>query len=104
MKQRKNLIVRLHAQILSEIISGTFAEGQRLVVEELARRYQVNRTPVRSALAILAQQGFLSKGNAVHIPAKNAFLELQRANGRFSQTRRDRTNRRREFVFQEMGS
>ena len=48
-------------QIQELIISGVFAEGDRLVEEDLATRLAVSRTPIREALHALAAQGLVTR-------------------------------------------
>lgn len=49
-------------QRIQELItSGVFAAGDRLVEEDLARRLDVSRTPVREALHALAAQGLVNR-------------------------------------------
>jgi len=43
-----------------EIRAGTWAAGQPLVQEELAKRYQVSRIPIREALLMLASGGLVT--------------------------------------------
>lgn len=41
------------------IIGGVYAQGERLVEEELAERFGVSRNPIRQALQELASEGFV---------------------------------------------
>lgn len=47
------------AQLRQLILNGTLAPGETLRQEELARRLQVSRTPLREALATLAAEGLV---------------------------------------------
>lgn len=47
--------------ILRELQDGRFSPGERLTEEHVATVLGVSRTPVREALGILAQRGFLSR-------------------------------------------
>ncbi|MES1923965.1 GntR family transcriptional regulator [Salinisphaera sp. T31B1] len=51
--------VRVYDHIRRCIASGEFVNGERLREEELAARYGVSRTPVRTALQRLANDGFV---------------------------------------------
>jgi DNA-binding GntR family transcriptional regulator len=51
----------LYAAIVEKIISGEFAAGQRLVEEELARVYNVSRTPIREVLFALEKDGLVER-------------------------------------------
>ncbi|MFW6692125.1 GntR family transcriptional regulator [Streptomyces sp. MAR4 CNX-425] len=46
--------------IRDDIVSGFFAQGDRLAEEHLARRYGVSRVPVREALRTLESEGFVT--------------------------------------------
>lgn len=43
--------------LLADILAGRFASGERLITEELARRFSVSHTPIREALSTLAGIG-----------------------------------------------
>jgi DNA-binding GntR family transcriptional regulator len=57
---RTRLSSDVHQELLSLIIRGEFAPGQRLKDTELAERLGVSRTPVREALLRLEREGLLS--------------------------------------------
>ena len=48
-----------------EILGGDFAPGDRLVEEQITRRFQISRAPLREALRLLAQQGLVE-----HLPRR----------------------------------
>ena len=48
-----------------EILGGAFAPGDRLVEEQITRRFQISRAPLREALRLLAQQGLVE-----HLPRR----------------------------------
>jgi DNA-binding GntR family transcriptional regulator len=50
------------------IVHGQLAPGSRIVEAELARRLELSRTPVRSALQRLAQEGFIAPGRDDELP------------------------------------
>jgi DNA-binding GntR family transcriptional regulator len=52
-------------QLRREILGGAFAPGDRLVEEQITRRYQISRAPLREALRLLAQQGLVE-----HLPRR----------------------------------
>ncbi|AEA23441.1 GntR family transcriptional regulator [Pseudonocardia benzenivorans] len=54
-------VVRLRA----EILSGSLAPGERLVEEQLTRRFGTSRAPLREALRLLGQQGLVE-----HLPRR----------------------------------
>ena len=49
------------ATLQSEIITGNYLPGQRLVERELAARFGVSSIPVREALQVLETQGLVAK-------------------------------------------
>jgi DNA-binding GntR family transcriptional regulator len=48
-----------------EILGGAFVPGDRLVEEQITRRFQISRAPLREALRLLAQQGLVE-----HLPRR----------------------------------
>jgi DNA-binding GntR family transcriptional regulator len=52
-------------QLRREILGGAFAPGDRLVEEQITRRFQISRAPLREALRLLAQQGLVE-----HLPRR----------------------------------
>jgi DNA-binding GntR family transcriptional regulator len=55
----KTLADRLRMQISDDIVRGELAPGALLDEMELARRFQVSRTPVREAIRLLAASGLV---------------------------------------------
>src|SRR3954470_21236680 len=56
------LVVR---QLRADILSGTLAPGERLIEEQLTRRFGTSRAPLREALRLLGQQGLVE-----HLPRR----------------------------------
>jgi DNA-binding GntR family transcriptional regulator len=52
-------------QLRHEILGGAFAPGDRLVEEQITRRFRISRAPLREALRLLAQQGLVE-----HLPRR----------------------------------
>ena len=52
-------------QLRREILGGAFAPGDRLVEEQITRRFRISRAPLREALRLLAQQGLVE-----HLPRR----------------------------------
>src|SRR3954469_5152644 len=50
------LVVR---RLRAEILSGELAPGERIVEEQLTRRFGTSRAPLREALRLLGQQGLV---------------------------------------------
>jgi DNA-binding GntR family transcriptional regulator len=50
-----------------EILGGTLAAGERLIEEQITRRFGISRAPLREALRLLAQQGLVE-----HLPRRGA--------------------------------
>jgi DNA-binding GntR family transcriptional regulator len=49
----------VHDEVRARIITGTYAQGERLYEEQIATDLGVSRNPVREALQALAQEGFV---------------------------------------------
>jgi DNA-binding GntR family transcriptional regulator len=65
----------VYSALKSEILDGTLAPGTRLIVTEIAGRFQISQAPVREALERLKQEGLIvgqpNKGSVVsNITAK----------------------------------
>lgn len=56
---RLSLGARVYRALLRAIISGEYAPGTRVIDQDLARRMNVSRTPVREALQRLATEGLV---------------------------------------------
>ena len=52
-------------QLRREILGGAFVPGDRLVEEQITRRFEISRAPLREALRLLAQQGLVE-----HLPRR----------------------------------
>ncbi|WP_171132967.1 GntR family transcriptional regulator [Ruegeria sp. HKCCA5014] len=52
---------RISRRLLQDIASGGLQTGQHLGAQQLADRYGVSRTPIREALNLLEQRGFLQR-------------------------------------------
>jgi DNA-binding GntR family transcriptional regulator len=52
-------------RLRTEILSGALEPGERLVEEQLTRRFGISRAPVREALRLLAEQGLVD-----HLPRR----------------------------------
>jgi DNA-binding GntR family transcriptional regulator len=57
--ERKTLAEELRLQLADEIVRGALAPGSALDETELARRFQVSRTPVREAIRLLTASGLV---------------------------------------------
>lgn len=51
----------LYRALMGKIISGDLAPGQRLVEEDLARQYNVSRTPIRDVLLAFQKDGLVER-------------------------------------------
>lgn len=56
--QSKNQII--HGVLLDAIIQGEFAPSTRLVIDEMAAKFEVSPIPIREALRQLEADGFVS--------------------------------------------
>jgi DNA-binding GntR family transcriptional regulator len=57
---RGDRIVRAYEQLRDLIISGRLSPGSRIIESDIAERLGVSRTPVRSALHRLQQEGYIA--------------------------------------------
>ena len=57
----KDVQARLYREIFTKIVNGEFLPGKHLVEEELARLYEVSRTPVREVLIALQRNGIVER-------------------------------------------
>ncbi|ROO87000.1 GntR family transcriptional regulator [Actinocorallia herbida] len=55
----QSLSERVYAWLREQILNGRFAPGQRLIERELAELMQVSRVPLREALPLLENDGFV---------------------------------------------
>lgn len=61
MPLRGDAVEQQHDRIRAEIVDGALPPGSLLLETALSQRYGVSRTPVREALARLAQEGLLER-------------------------------------------
>lgn len=70
LKPQKSLTLTVYDQIKEMMLNYDIVPGQRLVFVDLAKLLGVSRTPVNSALSILAKEGYLdfvpNQGYSVH--------------------------------------
>jgi DNA-binding GntR family transcriptional regulator len=50
----------VYDRIRDDILAFRFNEGEKLIETELAKKYDVSRTPIREALLLLEQDGYVS--------------------------------------------
>lgn len=60
-----SLVEMATRRLREEILSGRLAPGERLIEEQIGRRFSVSRAPLREALRLLAQQGLVE-----HLPRR----------------------------------
>ena len=60
MKTTQSLKFKIYDQIIDGIVSGEYKGGQILNEQELVKRYNVSKSPVREALTILSSEGILT--------------------------------------------
>jgi DNA-binding GntR family transcriptional regulator len=61
----KSLVELTVRRLRSEILSGALAPGERIVEEQLTKRFGTSRAPLREALRLLGQQGLVE-----HLPRR----------------------------------
>ncbi|MEV4534113.1 GntR family transcriptional regulator [Asanoa sp. NPDC049518] len=57
------------ARLSREILSGRPGPGEKLVEEQITRRYGISRAPLREALRLLAQRGLVE-----HVPRRGVWV------------------------------
>ena len=62
-----SLVEMTSRRLRAEILSGELTPGQRLVEDQIRRRFAISRAPLREALRILANQGLVE-----HLPRRGA--------------------------------
>ncbi len=76
----KSLVVRLADNIREAIVSARLDLGEALSEESLAAAFEVSRTPVREALALLQTEGLVNvvakSGSYVFSPTEDDIVEL----------------------------
>jgi DNA-binding GntR family transcriptional regulator len=65
--EQPSLVELATQRLRAEILSGALAPGDRIVEEQIGRRYRISRAPLREALRLLAQQGLIE-----HLPRRGA--------------------------------
>lgn len=60
MKANTSLKEKVYQDIIDSIVKGEFKGGQILNEQELVKRYNVSKSPVREALIVLSSQGILT--------------------------------------------
>lgn len=61
---RQTLAENICDSLREAIFAGAFRQGQRLAEAQLAQQLEVSRAPVREALAVLEQEGLVSRSSA----------------------------------------
>ncbi len=59
-KESKSLEERVFSELEEKILSGEIPAGERLVEQDISKRLGVSRTPIRSALQRLSDEGLVS--------------------------------------------
>lgn len=72
---RRLLRDEVRAEIVRKIFAGDFVPGEKLNEVELAQDLEVSRTPVREALALLAQEGVLESLPGAGLSFRRSLLQ-----------------------------
>ena len=77
---KRTLAEELHAQLADEIVRGVLPPGSALDETDLARRFEVSRTPVREAIRQLAASGLIDarphRGAVVARPSEARLADM----------------------------
>jgi DNA-binding GntR family transcriptional regulator len=65
--EQPSLVDLATERLRAEILSGALQPGDRIVEDQIRRRYGISRAPLREALRLLAQQGLVE-----HLPRRGA--------------------------------
>lgn len=81
---RKSLTEQAYSLIIDEIRNGELKPGDRINIENLAKKFDVSRTPLREAISRLVQNGFIETkhnvGPSVAVYDKRKVTDLIEAN------------------------
>jgi len=66
----------IYESLKEEIISGQLRPGERIVISDVAKKYNVSPMPIREAINRLQQDGFVEV--VPHVGAKVSSLDLER--------------------------
>jgi len=69
MKTNKSLVSQIEEKLRKEIIEGSLRPQERIIEEEIAKRFKVSRSPVREAFRILEAKALVNI-----IPRKGVFV------------------------------
>src|SRR6184192_3866571 len=61
----QSLVELVVTRLREDILAGGLVPGERLVEEQLTRRFQISRAPLREALRLLGEQGLVE-----HLPRR----------------------------------
>ena len=68
-KKKRPIVEELAVQLREEIKDGTLRPNERILEEELAKRFSISRSPIREALRILE-----SEGNVTILPRRGVYV------------------------------
>lgn len=59
MKQFSSKVDMVYSALIDEIMSGAYLHGDRLVISQIAKKYNVSNIPVREALRRMSSEGYV---------------------------------------------
>lgn len=79
--KKQSLADKAYQKLLKKILSGKIAEGERIVIDRIAKEFDISLIPVREALARLNAQGMVeyiaNKGyQVINAPSKSDYDQL----------------------------
>ncbi len=80
--ERGNCVTSAYQQLRELIVHGRLAPGSRIIEADLANRLGVSRTPVRDALRLLQQEGFIVGNSATGVKSRLAVAPLTNEDAR----------------------
>ena len=68
----RSLTERVYGVLLNEILSGRLAPNTQIDIDEIGRRLQISRTPIKESLSRLAAEGLVDIGSNLFAPGPNS--------------------------------
>jgi DNA-binding GntR family transcriptional regulator len=73
--KKKPLRQSIHDHLIADIISGQINAGEKLLEEDLAKKFRVSRTPIREAIVQLEKEGYVIHKKDIGAVVKKVSLQ-----------------------------
>jgi DNA-binding GntR family transcriptional regulator len=67
--QQKTLMNKITEYLIDNIIEGNLKQGERLIEQELQKKFNTSRSPIRESIRVLSEKGLV-----VNIPRKGTYI------------------------------